>query len=164
MHFARSGGSSRRTLVLALSIGLVGAGIGVGIAAAKDKPNDCHSIIAGTYLIPAGSITNLSKDGSITGSLSETSQVGAGQGDTFLGQWRCDGSSVTGRDFRWVDNPAGHQISRVEWNGTFDPADGGSIDVTYTFYRLAETATPAELLDARPQFSQQRSLARIARP
>lgn len=153
-----------RRLIVGIALVLAAAGLGAGAVAAKDKPNDCHSVIAGTYLIPRGSITNLSKDGSINGSLSESSQVLGGQGDTFTGSWQCDGTTVTGRDFRWVDNPAGRQISRVDWQGTFDPVGGGSIDVIYTFYRLAEDATAEELLAASPLFDDHKVLVRIATP
>jgi hypothetical protein len=153
-----------RRLIVGIALILAAAGIGAGAVAAKDKPNDCHSVIAGTYLIPSGSITNLSKDGSISGSLSETSQALGGQGDMFMGSWQCDGTTITGRDFRWVDNPAGRQISRVDWQGTFEAAGGGSIDVIYTFYRLAEDATAAELLAASPLFDDHKILVRIAAP
>ena len=151
-----------RILALAAAVGLAGAA--VGIVAAKDKPNDCRSVIAGTYHNPSGSLVSLTRDGTIVGTLSETSQVGAGQGDVFQGNWQCDGDAITGRDFRWVDNPAGRQISRVDWDATFDPADGGSIDAHYTFYRLDEDATAEEIADAAPLFTDDVELTRLAAP
>ena len=151
-----------RILMLATALGL--AATGVGIAAAKDKPNDCHSIIAGTYHNPSGSLVSLTRDGTIVGTLSETSQVGAGQGDTFQGNWQCDGNEISGRDFRWVDNLAGRQISRVDWDATFDPDGAGSIAAHYTFYRLDEDATAEEIGDASPLFADDVELTRVAAP
>ena len=153
----------RRVVTLALAAALMAAGLLFATGVEAKKP-DCRAVIAGTYLIPAGSIVTLGSDGSITGSLSATSQVGAGAGDTFLGNWRCDGTSMTGRDFRWVDDPAGGQISRVDWAGTFSSEDGGTLSVTYTFYRVPEGSTAAQVLDATPLFTQVQVHARIAKP
>ena len=152
---------SRRTISLALAVGLLGAGVGIGVASAK-KP-DCRATIAGTYYKSAGSIFNLSADGTITGNLSETSQVGAGQGDTFLGMWRCDGTTMTGHDFRWVDSDP-RKLSRVDWEGTFTPDDGGTLTIHYEFARVPETAAADEVRDAPILFDDDIVAIRIATP
>jgi hypothetical protein len=152
-----------RTLTLLVGAGLLAGALVTAGAVAARKP-DCRQVIAGTYLIPAGSIVTLSSDGTITGNLSETSQVAAGQGDTFLGAWQCSGTGMTGRDFRWVDSTAGRKISRTDWEGTFSPDAGGTLGVTYTFYRLDEDATAEEILDADPAFDDEKVLTRIATP
>ncbi len=151
----------RRTLIVALALVLVGAGLGVGVVSAKKL--DCHVVIAGTYYKPAGGLYNLSLDGTITGNLSETSQVGAGQGDTFLGQWRCDGTTMTGHDFRWVDSSP-RKVSRVDWYGTFTPDDGGTLTIHFEFARVAETSTAAQLIAAPVLFDDDIVAVRIATP
>ncbi len=151
----------RRTLVAALALVLVGAGLGVGVVSAKKL--DCHAVIAGTYYKPAGGLYNLSLDGTITGNLSETSQVGAGQGDTFLGQWQCDGTTMTGHDFRWVDSSP-RKVSRVDWYGTFTPDDGGTLTIHFEFARVDETSTARQLIAAPVLFDDDVVAIRIARP
>ena len=151
----------RRTISLGLAIGLLGAGLGIGVVSAKKV--DCHDLIAGTYYKPAGGLYNLSRDGTITGNLSETSQVGAGQGDTFLGQWRCDGTTMTGHDFRWVDTDP-RKVSRVDWYGTFTPDDGGTLTIHFEFARVAETSTAAQVIEAPILFDDDIVAIRIATP
>jgi hypothetical protein len=154
-------GMSRRSIALGLAVALVGAGVGASVVSAK-KP-DCHSVIAGTYYKSAGSIFNLSADGTITGSLSETSQVGAGQGDTFLGMWECDGTTMTGHDFRWVDSEP-RAVSRVDWHGTFTPEDNGTLTIHYDFARVPETSTADQVRTASTLFHDDIVATRIATP
>ena len=149
----------RRTGALVLAIVLV---VAVAGAATAKKP-DCRSVIAGTYYVPAGSMFNLSADGTITGNLSETSQDTAGQGDTFLGQWQCDGTSMTGHDFRWVDSDP-RQVSRFDWDGTFTPADGGTLTIHYDFVLVDETSTAAQVRSAATQFTDDIVAIRVATP
>jgi hypothetical protein len=151
----------RRTLPLALAVALGVAGLGAGVTAAK-KP-DCRSVIAGTYYKPAGAIYNLSPDGTITGSLSETSQVLAGQGDTFLGMWQCDGTTITGHDYRFVDSEP-RQLSRVDWDGWFAPDDGGTLTIHFEFARVPETATAIDARTAPVLFDDDIVAIRIATP
>lgn len=151
----------RRSLALALALVMLGAGVGAGVAAAKKS--DCHQLIAGTYYKAAGGLYNLSRDGTITGNLSETSQVGAGQGDTFLGQWQCRGTTITGHDFRWVDSSP-RMLSRVDWHGTFSPQDGGTLTIHFEFARVPETSTAAQVIAAPVLFDDDIVATRIARP
>lgn len=151
----------RRPIAVSLALLLLGAGVGAGVVTAKKV--DCHQVIAGTYYKPAGGIYNLSLDGTITGNLSETSQVGAGQGDTFLGQWRCEGTTMTGHDFRWVDSDP-RRVSRVDWEGTFTPDDGGTLTIHFEFARVAETSTAAQLIAAPVLFDDDIVAIRIATP
>jgi hypothetical protein len=151
----------RRSIALSLALLLLGAGVGAGAASAKKV--DCHALIAGTYYKPAGGIYNLSLDGTITGNLSETSQVGAGQGDTFLGQWRCEGTTMTGHDFRWVDSSP-RKVSRVDWSGTFTPDDGGTLTIHFEFARVDETSTAAQVIAAPVLFDDDIVAVRIATP
>jgi hypothetical protein len=147
--------------IVALGLALALLGAGVGIAAAKKA--DCRSVIAGTYYKSAGAIYNLSPDGTITGNLSETIQVLAGQGDTFFGMWQCDETTVTGHDYRWVD-AVPRQLSRVDWDGTFTPADGGTLTIHFEFARVPETATAADVLSAPILFDDDIVAIRIATP
>ena len=151
----------RRSVAIALAFLMLGTGVGVGVVSAKKL--DCHAVIAGTYYKPAGGIYNLSLDGTITGNLSETSQVGAGQGDTFLGQWQCDGTTMTGHDFRWVDG-APRKVSRVDWYGTFTPDDGGTLTIHFEFARVDETSTAAQVLAAPVLFDDDIVAIRLAKP
>jgi hypothetical protein len=151
----------RRSVALALVVALLGAGVAVGVASAKKV--DCRSVIAGTYYKSAGAIYNLSPDGTITGSLSETSQVLAGQGDTFLGMWQCDGATITGHDYRFVDSEP-RQISRVDWEGTFTPDDGGTLTLHFAFARVLETASEIEAREAPVLFDDDIVAIRIAAP
>jgi hypothetical protein len=151
----------RRPIIAALALVLLGAGIGVGVVSAKKL--GCHAVIAGTYYKAAGGIYNLSLDGTIAGSLSETSQVGAGQGDTFVGQWQCHGNTMTGHDFRWVDSSP-RTISRVDWSGTFTPEDGGTLTIHFEFARVDETSSAAQVVGAPVLFDDDIVATRIARP
>ena len=152
---------ARQSLVLGLAVALLGAGFGVGVVSAKKV--DCHAVIAGTYYKASGSIFNLSADGTITGSLSETSQVGAGQGDTFLGMWQCDGTTMTGHDFRWVDSEP-RAVSRVDWHGTFTADDNGTLTIHYDFARAPETSTANQVRTASTVFDDDIVATRIATP
>ena len=154
-------GAPRRSIVLGLAVTLLGAGIGAGVVSAK-KPS-CLEVIAGTYYKPAGAIWNLSPDGTITGTLSETSQVNAGQGDTFFGMWQCDGTTMTGHDYRFVDSSP-RQLTRVDWEGTFTPDDGGTLTVHFEFARVPETATAIEARTASILFDDDVVAIRIATP
>lgn len=151
----------RRTVALGLAVALLGGGVGVGVASAK-KP-DCRSVIAGTYYVAAGSMFNLSADGTITGTLSETTQAYAGQGDTFLGMWQCEGTTITGNDYRWVDLDP-RRISRVDWDGVFTPDDGGTVTVRYDFASVEEGATAEEARTAPTLFHDDIVAIRIATP
>jgi uncharacterized protein YjdB len=151
----------RRTIVLALSIGVLAAALGAGMVTAKKV--DCNDVIAGTYYKAAGGIYNLGRDGTITGNLSETSQVAAGQGDTFLGQWQCDGTTMTGHDFRWVDSSP-RKVSRVDWDGTFTPDNGGTLTIHFEFARVDETSTAAQVVAAPVLFTDDIVATRIAQP
>jgi len=161
MRLPTSRSVPRRPVAFSLALVLLGAGVGAGVVSAKKV--DCHAVIAGTYYKPAGGIYNLSLDGTITGSLSETSQVGAGQGDTFLGQWQCDGTTMTGHDFRWVDSDP-RRVSRVDWYGTFTPDNGGTLTIHFEFARVAETSTAAQLVAAPILFDDDIVALRIATP
>jgi hypothetical protein len=149
----------RSTVALGLAVALAAAGVSAAVA----KKPDCRDVIAGTYYKAAGSIFNLSTDGSITGSLSETSQVGAGQGDTFLGMWTCKGTTIAGRDFRWVDSTA-RTISRTDWSGTFSGADGGTLTIHYDFARVDETSTASQVIAAPALFDDDIVATRVATP
>jgi hypothetical protein len=90
--------------------------------------------------------------------------VNAGQGDTFLGQWQCDGAHVTGRDFRWVDASPTRQLSRTDWDATFSPDAGGTLTIHFDFARVAETSTAAQVLAAPVLFDDDIVAIRIATP
>jgi hypothetical protein len=151
---------ARHWMTLGLAVGLT-VGV-VGTVAAKKV--DCRSTMAGTYYKPAGGLYNLSADGTITGNLSETSQVNAGQGDTFLGQWQCDGEHVTGHDFRWVDASPTRQLSRTDWDATFTAESGGTLTIHFDFARVAETATASQVKAAPVLFDDDIVATRIAAP
>ena len=157
---AMNGRTTRRWVALTLAIGLFGTGVGVASA----KKVDCRTTIAGTYYKAAGGLYNLSADGTITGNLSETSQERAGQGDTFLGMWRCDGSTVTGHDFRWVDASPTRQLSRADWNATFSADAGGTLTIHFDFARVAETSTAEQVKSAPVLFDDDIVATRIATP
>ena len=152
---------ARRSIVLGLAIALVGAGVGASVVSAKKV--DCHAVIAGTYYKSAGAIYNLSLDGTITGNLSETSQVFAGQGDTFLGQWQCDGTHMTGHDYRFIDSDP-RKVSRTDWDATFTPDDGGTLTIHFEFARVPETATAEDARTAPVLFDDDIVAIRIATP
>src|SRR5262245_18706054 len=135
----------RRTLAVALAVAVLAAAVGVGVVAAK-KPS-CRSTIAGTYYTPHNSILNLSADGTLTGTLSQTSQAISGPGETFLGMWQCDGTSISAHDFRWVDNVP-RQVSRFDWDGRFTPDDGGTLTVHFAFTHIDESSTAEQLRTA----------------
>jgi len=164
MAFIRSRQMPRRAIALALAVGLVGAG--VGVAAAKQPKDSCLARIAGTYHRPAEALYNLSADGTITGTLSETTQeTVAGQGETFVGQWKCSGTTMTGRDFRWVDNDGVRRISRFDWAGTFSPDNGGTLNVVFSILDLDEAATADDLVGTDSTFTlPAQELRRIATP
>lgn len=103
------------------------------------------------------------RGGTITGNLSETSQVNAGQGDTFLGMWRCDGTHMTGHDYRFVDSDP-RKLSRTDWDATFTPADGGTLTIHFEFARVLETATAADARTAPILFDDDIVAIRIATP
>lgn len=136
---------------------------GCGGGHGRAEEGDCRSTIAGTYYKAAGGLYNLSADGTITGSLSETSQVNAGQGDAFLGQWQCDGAHVTGHDFRWVDSSP-RKISRTDWDATFSSDGGGTLTIHFDFARVDETSTAAQVLAAPVLFEDDITAIRIATP
>ena len=159
--FGRVPRPPRRSIALGLAVALFGAGVGASVVSAKKV--DCHALIAGTYYKPAGGLYNLSLDGTITGNLSETSQVNAGQGDTFLGQWQCEGTHMTGHDFRWVDSDP-RKLSRTDWDATFTPADGGTLTIHFEFARVAEGSTAAAVLNAPILFDDDIVAVRIATP
>ena len=164
MAFIRSRRVPRRAIALALAVGLVGAG--VGVVAAKQPKVDCNALIAGTYYRPGEALYNLSADGTITGTLSETTQETlAGQGETFVGQWKCTGTTMTGRDFRWVDNDGVRRISRFDWSGSFSSDAGGTLTVVFSILDLDENATAADLVGTASSFTlPAQELSRIATP
>ncbi|HXG26246.1 MAG TPA: hypothetical protein VNL94_05240 [Candidatus Binatia bacterium] len=149
-------------LGLALAIALLGGAAAVQLTAAK-KPS-CYDTIAGTYYKPAGGIFNLSRDGTITGSLSETSQFNAGQGDTFLGMWRCATNTITGHDYRFVNTSPTRQLSRTDWHATFSPAQGGTLTIHFEFARVPETASAIEARTAPATFDDDIVAIRVAAP
>jgi hypothetical protein len=153
------GGGRRQWLALGLALGLALAAVGTVAA----KKVDCRSTIAGTYYKPAGGLYNLSADGTITGNLSETSQERAGQGDTFLGQWQCDGTHVTGHDFRWVDSSP-RQLSRTDWDATFSADGGGTLTIHFEFARVPETSNAEQVVAAPVVFDDDIVATRIATP
>lgn len=131
-----------RTLAIGLAIGLVAGSVGVVYA----KPGgDCHQQVAGTYFKSADVLTTLSADGTFSGQLSKTDEPYAGIGETFTGKWSCTRSGVTVEDFRFYQVSGIGYVERANGVGTYSPADGGTLTLTYTFTSFPESATPDDL-------------------
>jgi hypothetical protein len=133
----------RRSLALALAIGLVGASVGVVYA----KPGgDCRTRIAGTYYKSADVIMSLSPDGTFGGHFSKTVEPSVGIGETFNGIWSCTKDGVTIQEFRFYELGGIEYVQRLDAVGTYvssSPTD--SLSLTFTITVFLDTAAPSDV-------------------
>lgn len=100
----------------------------------------------GTYLAPGDFLITLDHDGSVVGQYSKTTQevaFGAGDGETFSGNWACKGKDITIQQFRFYEKDGNRYIERGNGKATIDSL--GNLSLTYTFHAFPEGASAADV-------------------